>query len=169
MKNFKLFRQLTLFVALAIFLSPVLAMAQPDDSDNWRGRRGNRHMGPGGNSDMICKALSLTAPQQELFEVMKTATMDHSTLQRNSKRALRTAFDEQLLLENPDFQAVADALKAEYGDKMEASYDNLIASKVAFFKSLSLEQRQELVKLHKEKMDRRGGKGGRGGGFGGGY
>lgn len=67
----------------------------------------------------------------------------------------------ELAAETPDFKSVGEKLKTEYQGNFAEEFNKVIDARVAFFSSLTQEQRDTMLKKgHKGR--RRGGMGGKG-------
>jgi hypothetical protein len=114
--------------------------------------------------------LNLDETQSKLWDAMKAGMMElrelslkqGDNLDSNTRR--RTMARNHLLMraelaaENPDFKAVGEILKAEYKGNLADKFNQTTDARVAFFSSLSADQRDAMLKQgHKSR--RHGGMG----------
>ncbi len=176
MERRKKIRNMVMALTLALFLLPAISAYAQGNGERGKGMRGQGRGGGGFDRKMgrMAEHLNLNPQQQSLFDNMRSTSRNYIEIQRSSRRALRSAFKEQLSQENPDFEAAAKEVKAEYGDKLKVSYEKMVDAGVTFYNSLSAEQRRNMVEMREKRGERarhrKGTRGGGGQGYGrGGY
>ncbi|MCK5679651.1 Spy/CpxP family protein refolding chaperone [bacterium] len=161
-------------LTLSIALMMALLLALPATSFSWGPGKGQ---GAGDNfaqrGEEVKKSLNLDETQTKLWDKMKTGMQElrelclkkGDNLNEDSRR--RTMARNQLLMraelaaETPDFKSVGEKLKAEYKGNFSAEFNKVIDNRVAFFNSLTQEQRDTMLKKG-HRGHRRGGRGGKG-------
>ena len=103
--------------------------------------------------------------QADMIELRELSLEQGDNLDSNTRR--RTRVRNQLLMraelaaETPDFKAIGDKLKAEYSGNLTEKFNQATDARVAFFSSLSPEQRDSMLKKG-HRGHRGGGKGRKG-------
>ena len=162
-------------LTLAVTLMIALFLALPATGWSW-GPRGGQ--GSADNfaqrAEEVKESLNLDENQMKLWDEMKTGMLELRDLclqqgdnlnegtRRRTMARNHMLMQAELAAETPDFKGVGEKLKAEYQGNFAEEFNKVIDGRVAFFSSLTQEQRDTMLKKgHKGR--RRGGKGGKGG------
>lgn len=167
MKPTKLIRSAITLLLLAVFALPALSFGSNEDADN-DGRREYRQQFKDrsyARHDRMADALGLSEAQKELFDSMRDARREYANQNKGRMRGIRSIFQNELAKDKPDFNAAAAQIKQDYEQSSGEAFEVMLAANVAFFESLTDEQRQKYIEM---RHDRRGkGRGhGRGNGQG---
>ena len=147
----------SLFVLLMIPAAGTV-LAQGPGGWHGKGMMGNAS-GPGAAARMekMKTMLNLSEEQKVLMNNMHQANRalrnitcpDGAGKCTPGREQIRTRllFKAELAAENPDFQAVADKVKAEYQGKHKAEFDAAVDAKKAFMESLTPEQRDSIFMM----------------------
>ncbi len=163
-------KSLTLVVTLMI----ALFLALPATGWSWGPGSGR---GSGGNftqrAEVVKESLNLDENQLKLWDEMKTGMLELRDLclqqgdnlndgtRRRTMARNHMLMQAELAAETPDFKSVGEKLKTEYQGNFAEEFNKVIDARVAFFSSLTPEQRDTMLKKgHKGR--RRGGMGGKG-------
>ena len=110
-------------------------------------------------AEAIKGALDLNENQNDLWEAMKLSMQNlrDLTLQEGDQLDVGTRrrfmarnhllMGAELAAENPDFESVGKKLKAEYPGEFHEVFNETVDARVAFFTSLTLEQRDAMLKM----------------------
>ncbi len=163
-------KMLTLLVALvvaAVMVLPSTGFSRgPGDGSCF-------HDGFAQRAGEIRGALNLDKNQNDLWETMKQsmqkfrdlALQEGDQLDAGARRRFMARnhliLRAELAAENPDFESVGKKLKAEYPGKLHEAFNETVDARVAFFASLTLEQRDAMLKMegrgrHHGQKPRRG-------------
>ena len=162
-------------LVLAVTFMIALFLALPATGWSWGSGNGQ---GSADNfaqrAEEVKESLNLDEIQTKLWDEMKTGmrelrelflqqgdNLDEGTRRRTLARN-HMLMRAELAAETPDFKGVAEKLKAEYQGNHAEEVNKVIDARVAFFSSLTQEQRDTMLKKG-HKGHRRGGKGGKGG------
>ena len=159
---------------LAVAFMMALLFTVPATGWSWGSGNG---MGSGDKfaqrAEIIKESLNLNENQTKLWDEMKTGmqelrdlclqqgdNLDDGTRRRTMARN-QMLMRAELAAETPDFKAAGEKLKAEYQGNFAEEFNKITDARVAFFSSLTQEQRDTMLKKG-NKGHRRGGKGGKG-------
>jgi len=163
-------RMLTLLVALVV----ATVMMLPSAGFGWGPGDGPCPQGPfAQRAGDIRGALNLDEKQNDLWETMKQsmqkfrdlALQEGDQLDAGVRRRFMARnhllMRAELAAENPDFEFVGKKLKAEYPGKIHEAFNKTVDARVAFFSSLTPEQRDAMLKMegrgrHPRQRPRRG-------------
>ena len=161
-------------LTLAVVFIIALLMALPATGFSWGLGRGQCSADDfAQRAEKVKENLNLDENQTKLWDEMKTGMLALRDLclqqgdKLNPDTRRRTLARNHLLMraelaaETPDFKSVGEKLKAEYQGNFPEKFNKVIDARVAFFCSLTQEQRDTMLKKgHRSR--RHGGMGGRG-------
>jgi len=149
-------KRLTLLVALVV----AAVMMLPSAGFSWGPGEGPCPQGRfAQRAGEIRAALNLDEKQNDLREAMKQsmqkfrdlALREGDQLDAGARRRFMARnhllMRAELAAENPDFESVGKKLKAEYLGKLHEAFNKTVDARVAFFSSLTLEQRDAMLKM----------------------
>ncbi|MBN2808585.1 MAG: hypothetical protein JXR80_03740 [Deltaproteobacteria bacterium] len=108
-------------------------------------------------SEAIKEKLNLDETQNKLWDAMKTGMIEllelslqkGDNLNRETRRRTKVRnfllMRAELAAEKPDFKAVGEKLKAEYKGSLGEKFNQVTDARVAFFSSLSQQQRDIMI------------------------
>ena len=164
-------------LTLAVTFMLALLLALPATGFSWGPGRGQCSFDRfEQRAEEVKENLNLDETQTKLWDDMKAGMVELRELSLkqgdnlNSDTRRRTMARNHLLMraeltaETPDFKSVGEKLKAEYQGNFAEEFNKVINARVAFFNSLTQEQRDTMLKKgHKgRRHGRMGGKGKRG-------
>lgn len=160
MKRHRMFLWILVFSLAAFLFTAIEGSAEEKDDNLPPPPPGPCPMGE--HLDHFTKELGLTDAQRALMEAAGDArhdlfeqereadeqlTDDERELKHETMMQIHRAFSDELRLEQPDFQALAEELKASYEGANVTEFNAMIDADAAFHESLTAAQRAKMVEL----------------------